>query len=134
MQIENFMDEDNRIVKDNYLAIQYQDDVRELFKQIADEVFGSSKIFYYAASRTISPELSADASFEEYINSKEGLIRAVISLPESGYENTEQLISLYNKITETFSVEEISILVVVADDDTFETGDEDVIREIFGKK
>ena len=131
VQIENFMDRENMVIKDDYIAMKYEDDVRELFKKMADEEFGSSKVFYSAAGRTLDPELSANASFEEYLNSKEILISAVISLPESGYKDTEQLKSLCDKITSTFSVDELSISIIVVDDDTFKSADEDDLCEIY---
>ena len=131
VQIENFMDRENMVIKDDYIAMKYEDDVRELFKKMADEEFGSSKVFYSAAGRTLDPELSANASFEEYLSSKEGIIVCVISLPESVYENTEQLKSLSDKISSTFSVDELSFLIIVVDDDTFKSADEDELRQIF---
>ena len=129
VQIENYLDEDNRIVKDDYIAMKYEDNVRELFKKTADEEFGSSKIFYNGGSTAM--DLPSDASFEDYLSYKENLISAVISLPESGYENTEQLESLCEKISGKFSADELSCLIIVVDDDTYKPADEDEIRQLF---
>ena len=76
-------------------------------------------------------DLPSDASFEDYLNYKENLISAVISLPESGYENTEQLESLCEKISGKFSADELSCLIIVVDDDTYKSADEDEIRQMF---
>lgn len=131
VQIENFTDNENLSISDNYIAIKYEDNVRDFFKQIADEEFGSSKIFYNASGRTLSPEMSATASFDEYLRSEDGLISAVISLHGNGYKNTEQLRSLANQISNRFSCREISILLIVVDDNTFSNSDESELRNIF---
>lgn len=131
VQIENFMDSENRIIKDDYLVVKYEDNVRELLGKMADKEFGESKIFYNSSGRTIDPTLPADASFEEYLCCKDGLISAVIALPENGYKNAEQLKSLCSNILNTFSCDEISVLLIVVDNEKFKTADEDELRKIF---
>lgn len=130
VQIENYKDAENRIVKDNYIAVKYKDNLREFFEQSADEEFGSSKIFCSSTARTLSPELSSNASYEDYLKCKDGLISTVIGLPESGYKDAEQFKRLSDKISNTLLCDEISILFIVVDDDTFESADEDELRNI----
>ena len=62
VQIENYKDRENRVIRDNYIAVKYEDKVREFFKQISDEEFGASEIFYNASGRVLSSELSSSAS------------------------------------------------------------------------
>lgn len=131
VQIENFRDKENRVIRDNYIAVKYKDEVEEFFKQAADEVFGSSKVFCHATGRTLPPELPANASLEEYFSCKEGIMTGVIALPESGYKNDEQLRLLADKISDTLSCDEISVLIMVVDDDTFKSADEDELRKNF---
>lgn len=131
VQIENYKDRENRVIRDNYIAVKYEDKVREFFKQISDEEFGSSKIFYNASGRVLSSELSSNASLEEYFSSRDGMITAVISLPESGYENFEQIKRLYEKISNTIFCDEVSVLIIVVDDDIFGSADEDELRNLF---
>ena len=131
VQIENFRDRENMVIRDNYIAVKYADKVGEFFSQIADEEFGSSKVFYYATGRTLPPELPSNASLEEYFSCREGVVTGLIALPESGYKNDEQLSLLADKISDTFSFDEISVLFMVVDDDTFKSADEDELRKIF---
>ena len=58
----------------------------------------------------------------------------VIALPESGYKNAEQLSLLADKISDAFSFDELSVLIMVVDNDTFESADEDELRDIFLSK
>ena len=134
VQIENFRDKENRVIRDNYIAVKYKDEVEEFFKQAADEVFGSSKVFCNATGRTLPPELPANASLEEYFSCREGVVSGVIALPESGYKNAEQLSLLADKISDAFSFDELSVLIMVVDNDTFESADEDELRDIFLSK
>lgn len=59
------------------------------------------------------------------------MITAVISLPESGYKNTEQIKQVSDKISNTILCDEISVLIIVVDNDTFESADENKLRNIF---
>lgn len=131
VQIENFRDRENMVIRDNYIAVKYKDEVEEFFKQAADEVFGSSKVFCHVTGRTLPPELPSNASLEEYFSCKEGIMTGVIALPESGYKNDEQLRLLADKISDTLSCDEISVLIMVVDDDTFKSADEDELRKNF---
>ena len=59
------------------------------------------------------------------------MITAVISLLESGYKNFEQIKQLSDKISNTILCDEISVLIIVVDNDTFESADENKLRNIF---
>ena len=131
VQIKNFRDRENMVIRDNYIAVKYADKVEEFFSQIADEEFGSSKVFCHATGRTLPPELPSNASLEDYFSCREGVVAGLIVLPESGYKNDEQLSLLANKISDTFSFDELSVLFMVVDDDTFKSADEDELRDIF---
>lgn len=134
VQIENFRDRENMVIRDNYIAVKYADKVGEFFSQIADEEFGSSKVFYHSTGRTLPPELPNNASLEEYFSCREGVVAGLIALPESAYKNDEQLSLLADKISDTFSFDELSVLIMVVDNDTFKSADEDELRDIFGSK
>lgn len=130
VQVENFRDSENSVVLDNYIAIKYEDKVIETFKKAADEEFGTSRIFYTASGRVLSSELPSDASFEEYLDCKDGLINPYIILPESSHKSVEQLKSLSDKISNTFSVDSLSVSLLVLDDDTFKSADEKKVQDI----
>lgn len=134
VQITNYKDDENREILDNYIAVKYENEVRKSLKTNADDVFGSSRIFYEASGRVLSSDLSSDASLEEYYGCREGMINAVIALNEIDYKDTEQIELLSEKISNNFLCDEISILIIVVDNDTFESADESELRDIFVTK
>ena len=130
VQITDFRDEEKREILDNYITVKYEEEVRNFFKSAADDIFGSSKVFYAASGRVLPPDLPSDASLEEYYNCREGMICAVIALNESAYKNSEQIRLLSDKIADKFLCDELSVLIVAVDNDTFESADEIELREI----
>ena len=130
VQITNFRDEENREILDNYITVKYEEEVRKFFKSAADDIFGSSKVFYDASGRVLSPDLPSDASLEEYYNCREGMINAVIALNESDYKDSEQIRLLSDKISNNFLCDELSILILVVDNDAFKSADESELREM----
>lgn len=54
-------------ISDNYVAVKYREDTINFVKSIADEIFGSSAVFYTVPNRSFSQELTAESTFEEYI-------------------------------------------------------------------
>lgn len=134
VQITDFRDEEKRKIVDNYIAVKYEKEVENFFKNAADDVFGSSKVFYAASGRALSPDLPAGASLDDFYNCREGLISAVIALKESDYKNSEQISLLSDKIADKFLCEELSILIIAVDNDTFESADEAELRDKFVTK
>lgn len=52
--------------QDNYLAVKYQQQMADAIQAVADDCFGSAKVFYELLIQPVSPELGPDASFQEY--------------------------------------------------------------------
>lgn len=131
MQITNYRNEEDREILDNYIAIKYEDEVRAFLTKSANDVFGSSRVFYAASGRVLSPDLTRNATLSEYYNCRDGLICAVIALKDIGYEYPEQITTLAEEISNTLLCDEISILLIVVDNDTFESADESKLRNLF---
>lgn len=51
---------------DNYLAVKFKKEMCESIQLAAGSTFDKSLVFYDVLIQTLSPKLSADASFEEY--------------------------------------------------------------------
>ncbi|MDE5590689.1 MAG: hypothetical protein K2J60_16375 [Acetatifactor sp.] len=77
VKISNYKSE-NRVFQDNYLAVKYCEETVGFLSQCANEVFGDSKIDYNVAKHALSPELPADASFEEYFADEGALYQPVL--------------------------------------------------------
>lgn len=74
------------LIRDNYLALKYEQAVRDQLQQTAESVFGAAKTYYTAsAAAVLSPQLSADATFEEYLWAEGSDIIATIAIPEAQY-------------------------------------------------
>ncbi len=134
VQVDNYKDENNRVIRDNYMAIKYEQEVKDEFTQIANEEFGDSKVFYAASGRVLAAELSSNMSFEDYLKCSDGLISAIVSLPEKGYKGAEQFTALSDRISSRFGCDELSILIIVVSNAEFEITDEELLRNMFSLK
>lgn len=122
VKISNYRSE-NRVYQDNYVAVKYCEEFVEFLSQCANEVFGDSKVDYRVAKRALSPELPADASFEEYLADEKGSISACIAVKASSFTEKEQVENVTEPILSACGAGYIGILVVVVDDAEYESLD-----------
>jgi hypothetical protein len=66
VRVENYRRED-KVFLDNYLAVKYREKTVEFLTGCATQVFGDSNVFYDVELQTLSPDLSKDASFSEFL-------------------------------------------------------------------
>ena len=128
VEIENYRD-DNRIFRDNFLAVKYRDEVNSFLHEQASIMFGDVNVFYEVAMQSLSPDLPANATFNEYFTDTSGFISACIELRAgsfSGYEHVEEMIG---SILAKSGAGNITLRVIFVDDDTFGTFDENDLRE-----
>ena len=129
VKISNYKSED-RVFQDNYLAVKYYEETVGFLSQCANEVFGDSKVYYKVARSALSPELPADASFEEYFADEEGFISANIAVKASSFTSKEQAENVMDPILSACGAGYIGVLLVVVDDAEYESLDVDTL----GKK
>ena len=128
MKISNYKNE-NRVFQDNYLAVKYCEETTDFLNQCANEVFGDAKVYYNVAKRALSPGLSADASFEEYLADEEGYISAYIAVRASSFTAKEQAENVTDPILSACGAEYLSVLLVVVEDAEYEFLDGDTLGE-----
>ncbi len=128
VKVSNYRSED-RVYQDNYVAVKYCEEFVEFLSQCANEVFGDSKIDYRVAKRALSPELPADASFEEYLADESGFISACIAVKASSFTAKEQVENVTEPILSTCGSKYVCVLVVMVDDAEYEFLDEDILRD-----
>lgn len=129
VKISNYRSED-RVFQDNYVAVKYYEETVGFLSQCANEVFGDSKVYYKVARRALSPELPADASFEEYFADEKGDISADIAVRASSFTAKEQVENVTAPILSACGAGYIGILVVVVVDDAeYESLDVDTLGD-----
>lgn len=71
--------------QDNYLAVKYADEMRRLLQDAADQAFSQAKAFYTVSYVTLSPDLPADASFEEYSRDESAGILGTVAVSQTAF-------------------------------------------------
>ena len=122
VEIENFRT-DNKVFRDNYLAVKYQDETIEFIRSIASQYYSNFNVYYKASSVCQSVDLSADASFEEYLADGRAELIVMMELKASEFTSRDTLQNIVDKITD--SCKNMTLTVIVVDDNIFDTLDRD---------
>lgn len=123
VQVENFKKE-NKVFSDNYIAVKYHDETIDFLEKCADEEFGETKVTYRVAKSALSPELSAQASFDDFLSDKKSFISASIYIRESSFKEKEQVNKIADKISSKCSAEHLGILFTIITDSEYENLEE----------
>jgi hypothetical protein len=126
VQIENFRRED-RVFRDNYLAVKYYDDTLEFLSGCAKQAFGEAIVFYDVSNQTLSSELGADATFEEYLADTRVPIHILLEVKTSDFVSEDQTTQLAKLVSVNGT--EYYLSVVFVDDDKYGIYDEDTLRK-----
>jgi len=122
VEIENFRSED-RIFRDNFLAFKYRDKSIELFHTLATTVFSEARIHYRVANRGLSPDLPAEATFQEFLSDTRGPLIIMVELKASDFSSDEQIIKVADLFAENIALFNLTIIVV--DDSIYGSLDSD---------
>lgn len=80
--------------QDNYLAVKYKGQMAEAIQAVADDCFGSAKVFYDILVQPVSPDLGPDASFQDYsADASSGAAGTVVVSSEHFDESQAELFS-----------------------------------------
>jgi hypothetical protein len=89
VRVENYK-KSNRVFLDNYVAVKYQEHSVSLIVDCAKQVFGETNVFYTVDKQALSPDLSAEASFDEYLADTRVPLNIMIEAKASKFSSKEQ--------------------------------------------
>ncbi len=115
VEIEDFKDEEKRVIRDNYLVVKYADEMSDYLSGLVNEQFGECKV-WHGNNHTSSANLPANASFDEFLKDPSNQLFGWIVVKKSDYNDRSQLAEILETITAECAAEDISISVVVLDD------------------
>lgn len=106
--------------RDNYIALKYEDETRRFLESNTSTIFEDYRVYYDTMRQTLSTDISADASFDEYLNDKECRIATYIVTNKSGFNTKEEVENMVNGILDKFGGRYLSVIVVVLSDEKYE--------------
>lgn len=118
VQVVNYKTEERQF-RDNYLEIKYADQLYDYLSQIVNNQFGEFKLYYGTVGRPLSPDLPANATFEEYIMDPSGTINAYIVVKKSDFKDMNQLSEIMETITSNCAAGMMSIVLLVIEDSKY---------------
>ncbi|MCL2048444.1 MAG: hypothetical protein FWG87_06920 [Defluviitaleaceae bacterium] len=124
VQVENYR-QSGRIFRDNYLAVKYQEQVVDFFQNLTASVLGETNIFYKVIDEGASTDLSANATFAEYLADGHAPIIVTAEVRASNFISKEHAETIMEILLE--SCPYFYFTLVVVDDDLFGTFDDSTI-------
>lgn len=133
VEIENYK-QDNKIFRDNYLAVKYREDTINFIRDCANQVLGETTVFYRESCIGLSPYLPATATFEEYLADTSGYIGASIEVKASAFVSREQVEKIAEPIASTCKAD-LMIRIIFVEDYKYGTLDMDTLGDelVFNK-
>lgn len=125
IQIEDFKT-DNYIIRDNYLAVKYETETKNIIENAFKENLASVNVFYTASKYDVN-DFDDDISFNEYIEKNKNTISPMVELKASEYSH-EVVENIAVDLSNTFG--SISFAIVVVKDDIFGTLDSDELNDL----
>jgi hypothetical protein len=126
VQIENYK-RDDKVFRDNYLAVKYRQQTADFVNDCAVEVFGRATIFYEAANDGLSSSLPADASFDEFLADTRVPLGVMIEVKASDLSSREQAEKVAKLIAERSAG--FYLTLVAVDDDVYGALDRKSLNE-----
>jgi hypothetical protein len=100
VQVENFKQE-NKIFRDNYLAVKYREDTIAFCRDYANQVFGETTVFYEVADDGLSADLLATATFHDFLADTRVPLVIMIAVKASNFSTREQAQEVAELIAES---------------------------------
>lgn len=79
VEIENYR-ESNKIYRDNYIAVKYAQETSDFLLREAKKEFSDARVFYTVKRSGLSPDISANATFNELLSDPEFTLNATIEV------------------------------------------------------
>lgn len=125
VEIEDYRSED-RVFRDNYLAVKYADQTQQFIQDSANAVFGYAKVHYHVTRTGLSETLPTNVSFEEYLADQRAELLPLIEVPQSNFSSREQLFQMLDTLTKYGTL--YYGQVVIVEDDNFGKFSEDELE------
>lgn len=71
------------VFSDNYIAHKYKDEMKTTLRELASACWAEVKVVYSVETRTLNPQLPADADFDTYVRDAGTLTYASVVVPSS---------------------------------------------------
>lgn len=120
VQAENYKSEDC-VIKDNYIAVKYKQETVAFLRDCAEAAFASAEIHYDVREASLSPELSVDATLEDFLSGGGVPLVVMVEVRESDYQSEEQIEKVSKLIAESGA--EFHLTIAVVKDELYGTFD-----------
>ena len=131
VQIENFREND-RVVRDNYLAVKYQAETVAFLKEYMAAACPDVNVFYEVPQNGTSEDLGASATFEEYLADDRARLTVMAELKSGSCAGKTAIEEAVSRIAET--CKNMVLTIIVVEDDVFGTLDRDGLNHRIAKK
>ena len=133
VEIENYLKADERVFRDNYIAVKYKQETIDFLLNCAVSEFGGANVFYDVKGSALSDSLPSDAGFSEFLSGSGVPLAATIEVKDDGGSYKELTEKMANRIAETGASFRIILAVVAPDEfgiyNEDELGDKVVMRQ-----
>ena len=129
VQVENYK-QSNKIYRDNLIAIKFRQQTVDFIQDCADKQFGEAKVFYDVARDGLSPNLSANASFNEYLSDARVTLNISIRTKASLFTSEKQAIQLADALA-AYGTHFITVLSSVSDEDYGKSNENESINFVW---
>lgn len=111
VQIENFKS-DNRIYRDNYLAVKYESETLEFFRSCASDFYEKCNVFYEAPTQVQSEKLTAESNFDAFLSDGLTTIVVLFELPANEFSDPAQVEHIISNICASCSNANVTVVIV----------------------
>jgi hypothetical protein len=131
VQIENSR-ENNRVVRDNYLAVKYREETVAFVKACMGAACPDVNVYYEVPLDGMSEELGAATTFEEFLADDQAQMVVMVELKNGSCAGKLAIEESIRKINET--CKNMVLTIVVVEDEVFGTLDRDGLNHRIAKK
>lgn len=84
---------------DNYVAVKYDKQMREFLNNKVNTYFSKEINLHYSMNKeSVSQDVSADASFDDYVKESNAKVSFILEIKESSYSSDEQIKKLADEL------------------------------------
>lgn len=126
VQIENYR-QDDKIFRDNYLAVKYRESTIAFFRDCAEKIFGEATIFYEVSKDGLSTDLLATATLDDFLADTRVPLVIMAEIKRSNFESRERAEEAAKLIATCGA--NFYLTIAVVEDDDYGTYNRDTLNE-----